>query len=294
MPTVCWMMRSVCDGEFASSPSLIPLLNTDRRSSDFSGAGSLSLSCTRCAHPPGVTCCGWTRGHRVAHRQGAFCVASVRHSHGTIVNACTWTACQLSAQLPPRAARARNTLCHVLDERVACAALLSASRAPAGGRESPGRSRRTVRTSRHSEYPRAVAGTRTASAQGHAKPNTSPGGKRSAPRPGRRHREQAATHAHTRATPCCGQHAVAITLAVSSRTGGAEIERSSTSCLRWWWYTPCPPPGSPAASPMARNPPRTPPCPCTRQGSAPVPRPPVAASLQHLSPPPLLVLKLLE
>jgi hypothetical protein len=56
MPTVCWMMRSVCDGEFASSPSLIPLLNTDRRSRDLSGAGSLSLSCTRCA--PGVTCCG--------------------------------------------------------------------------------------------------------------------------------------------------------------------------------------------------------------------------------------------
>ena len=47
MPTVCWMMRSVCDGEFTSSPSLIPLLKIDRTSRALSGAGSLSLSCTR-------------------------------------------------------------------------------------------------------------------------------------------------------------------------------------------------------------------------------------------------------
>ena len=47
MPTVCWMMRSVCDGEFTSSPSLIPLLKIDRTSRALSGAGSLSLSCTQ-------------------------------------------------------------------------------------------------------------------------------------------------------------------------------------------------------------------------------------------------------
>lgn len=43
IPTVCWMMRS----EFTSSPSLIPLLKIDRTSRALSGAGSLSLSCTR-------------------------------------------------------------------------------------------------------------------------------------------------------------------------------------------------------------------------------------------------------
>jgi len=42
------------------------------------------------------------------------------------------------------------------------------------------------------------------------------------------------------------------TLAVSSRTGGAEIERSSNSCWTLAWYTPCPP--SPAASPMDPHP----------------------------------------